>query len=289
MASVVLVHGIFNHVAGATPEQAARVRADACRDRLAAGLARLSVPAPEVAMAYYADLLRPDLPEQAQDAAAAGGFEELTPAQRAAAAEWLAAAGAVLPAEPQNVGLAPLRHLLGVLVRERGGRLTAAVRERTVRRIERALVANLREVEAYSTWPQRRALVRDRVAEAVRRERPSVVIAHSLGSYVAYETLHAFPEPAVDLLVTVGSPLRVPSLARRLDPPLRAGRGARPAGVGRWVNLADAGDLVAVPPGLAEVFPVDHEETTGNGLGFHGFGGYLANGLLAAAVAPYLS
>ncbi|MGW7041849.1 hypothetical protein ACWGDT_03825 [Streptomyces avermitilis] len=289
MAPIVLVHGIFNHVRGATPEEAALRRAADCRPRLAESLGRLSVEVPELVMAYYADLLRPELPEQAQSARDDADFEGLSGGQQAKAAEWLVAAGAPVLEDPQNVGLAPLRQMLGWLVDERGGRLGAAVREQMIRRLERTLVTNLRELEAYTSWPERRRTVRERVAAVIQREMPAVLIAHSLGSYVTYETLHAFPELEVDLLVTVGSPLRVPSLARRLDPGLRAGRGTRPAGVGRWVNIADVGDVVAVPPKLGEVFPVEQDEICDNGLGFHGFGGYLANGLLAAAIAPYIS
>ncbi|GHE10414.1 hypothetical protein [Streptomyces alanosinicus] len=289
MAAVVLVHGIFNHIPGAAPSEAAARRVADCLPRLAESLGKLSIEAPRTVMAYYADLLRAELPAQAQSAGGAEDFDSLDPAERAAAAEWLSAAGAVTPADPQNVALKPLRQMLGWLVDERGSRFTAAVREQTIRRLERVIVASLREVEAYTAWPQRRELVRERVAGVIAREAPSVVIAHSLGSCVTYETLHAQPALEVDLLVTVGSPLRVPSLLRRLDPALRVGRGVKPAGVGRWVNIADVGDLVAVPPKLGEVFPVDTDETCDTGLGFHGLGGYLGNVLLAAAIAPYVS
>ncbi|MFE5840392.1 hypothetical protein ACFQ7N_01955 [Streptomyces niveus] len=291
MTSVVLVHGIFNYVRGAMPEEAALRREADCRPKLAEGLAGMSVEVPELAMAYYADLLRRDLhlPAQAQSVQRHEGFDDLSAGERADAAEWLVAAGIAVPEDPQNVGLMPLRQMLGWLVDERGGRLSAAVREQTIGRLERAVVANLREVEVYTSSPERRRLVRERVASAIRRERPAVVIAHSLGSYVTYETLHAYPELEVELLVTVGSPLRVPSLARRLDPGLRAGRGTKPSGVVRWVNIADAGDVVAVPPKLGRMFPVDEDAICDNGFGFHGFGGYLANGLLAAAITPYVA
>jgi hypothetical protein len=287
---VVIVHGIFNHVRGAEPELAAERKAGQLRPRLAEGLGKLlpTSAVPEVAVAYYADLLRTRVPEEVQDGGRQAGFEDLTGPERVLVAQWLTVAGAAVLAESQNVGLAPLRQMLGWLVDTRGG-LVAVVREQTIGRIERALVANLREAEAYTTWPDRRRLVRERVAATIGRQRPSVVVAHSLGSYIAYETLHAFPDLQVELLVTLGSPLRVPALARRLDPALRGGRGAMPAGVGRWVNLADAGDLVAVPPRLAEVFPVDVDEVCDTGWGFHGLGGYLANGLTAAAIAPYVS
>ncbi|MFG2440778.1 hypothetical protein [Streptomyces sp. NPDC048508] len=289
MTPIVLVHGIFNYVRKATPDEAAARRVSDCRPRLAESLSAFSVNVPAVTMAYYADLLRRKLPAAAQSVHDPEDFDDLDATERSEAAAWLIAAGAGIPEDPQNVGLAPLRQMLGWLVDERAGTLTAAVREQTIGRLERALVANLREIEAYTTWPERRRLVRERVSEVIRREEPAVVIAHSLGSYVTYEALHAHPDLQVDLLVTVGSPLRVPSLARRLDPALRANRGAKPSGVARWVNIAGTGDVVAVPPKLGRVFPVDDDALCNTGLGFHGFGGYLANGLLAAAIAPYIT
>ncbi|MEU8927803.1 hypothetical protein AB0D10_44040 [Kitasatospora sp. NPDC048545] len=290
MVSVVLVHGIFNHVRGAVPDVAAEAKVNEFRPKLAEGLAkaRFAGPVPEVAVAYYADLLRVQLPEQAQDSGGEDTFGSLSPALQAAAVEWLAAAGAPVPADAQNAVLKPLRQLLGWLVDERGPRLVGAMREQTVRRVERAVVTSLREIEAYTTWPDRRLLVRERIRQVIRRERPRVVVAHSLGSLVTYETLHTYPDLEVELLITVGSPLRVPSLVRRLDPSLRSGRGAKPSGVKRWVNIADVGDVIAVPPKLSDVFDVDHEETCDVGWGVHGLGSYLSQGLAAAASAPYL-
>ncbi|MFD5972760.1 MULTISPECIES: hypothetical protein [Streptomyces] len=291
MASVVMVHGIFNYVRGMPPARAAAVKADDCRAKLAEGMTKagLAAEVPELVMAYYADLLRSDVPEETQSSDADLSFGILTAPQQEMAAEWLVQAGAPAPGELQNTALAPLRQMLGWLVDDRIGRVGQRVREQTVRRLERVMVALLREVEAYTSWPERRALVRERVAETVQRERPYVVVAHSLGSVVAYETLHAHPELTVAQFVTLGSPLRLPSLVRRLEPGLRGGRGAKPAGVAHWTNFADVGDLVAIPPKLSEVFPVDQDETFDNGLGFHGLGGYLANGLTGLAIVPYLS
>ena len=95
-----MVHGIFDHVPGATPGRAAEQRLAPLRPRFAEGLGRLGVAAPETAMAHYADLLRTDLPEQEQSAAAGADFESLDPAERAVAAEWLEAAGALAAADP---------------------------------------------------------------------------------------------------------------------------------------------------------------------------------------------
>ncbi|MFJ6368560.1 hypothetical protein ACIQK5_10325 [Streptomyces virginiae] len=291
MAPVVLVHGIFNHVRGATPAEAASAKAEEFGLKLGQGMARVGSvgPPPGVAVAYYADLLRTLLPEQAQDGGVDHTFGSLPVGLQAEAMEWLAAAGARVPTDAQNQALRPFRQLVGWLTDDRGKGLGQAVREQTVRRVERAVVASLQEVEAYTTWPERRRLVRERIADVIRHERPQVVIAHSLGSYTTYETLHAHPDLKVELLVTVGSPLRVPALVRRLDPALRAGRGAKPPGVERWVNIADVGDVVAVPTGLAAVFDIDHEETCDLGWGVHGLGSYLSQGLVAAAATPYLA
>ncbi len=75
-----------------------------------------------------------------------------------------------------------------------------------------------------------------------------VVLAHSLGSVVAYEALRARPQP-LPLFVTVGSPLGLASVIRRLQQ-----SPAYPPGVHRWINLADRDDIIAARPKLTTVF-----------------------------------
>src|SRR6266536_4525637 len=76
-----------------------------------------------------------------------------------------------------------------------------------------------REVPAYLGDGARRAAARDRVASTIAEHAPQVVLAHSLGSVVAYEALWAHPELPVDLLVTLGSPLGMPDVVfDRLEP-----------------------------------------------------------------------
>jgi hypothetical protein len=90
------------------------------------------------------------------------------------------------------------------------------------------------------------------------RHRPDIVVAHSLGSVVAYEALHELADELdVRLLLTLGSPLALPhAVFHRLDPVPCDGKGAKPTAVRRWVNVADAGDFVAIPKGaVARVFP----------------------------------
>ena len=118
---------------------------------------------------------------------------------------------------------------------------------------ERALLGDLRQVRDYFHQPGVRREARQQVAGAVGED-TRVLVGHSLGSVVAYEALCANPEWPVRMLVTLGSPLGIPSLIfDRLEPaPLpaaQAGPGPRGRwpGPGRsWVNVADQGDVVAL-------------------------------------------
>ncbi|MEU6369938.1 hypothetical protein ABZ876_30455 [Streptomyces sp. NPDC046931] len=154
------------------------------------------------------------------------------------------------------------------------------------------------EVAAYlraHDAPQRRA-VREEVAERLARHRPRIVIAHSLGSVVAYEALHAHPELRPELFLTLGSPLALPRVVfDRLVPAPRAdGRTPRGAGLPgrtRWVNIADPGDPVAVPPLLSRFFDgvdLDHTTVISGLFRFHHATNYLQSATSAATIAPYL-
>ncbi|GAA2146588.1 alpha/beta hydrolase family protein [Actinomadura napierensis] len=112
-----------------------------------------------------------------------------------------------------------------------------------------ALVSELSVYFDPDSAPVRHA-VRSRLARALEQYRPRVLIAHSLGSVVAYETLHAHPDIEIELLVTLGSPLAMRKVVYdRLEPTPQWGMGARPPGVRDWANVSDHGDFVAVPRG----------------------------------------
>lgn len=114
--------------------------------------------------------------------------------------------------------------------------------------VYRLVLVFCREVSTYLSDLERRQTVRDTVAESIASYHPQIIIAHSLGSVVAYETLWQYPELNVNVLLTLGSPLAMPRVVfERLDPKPHNGRGARPPGVTTWANLADAGDIVAIP------------------------------------------
>ncbi|MFD4238095.1 alpha/beta hydrolase [Streptomyces sp. NPDC058542] len=119
---------------------------------------------------------------------------------------------------------------------------------------ERFLLGVLRQVRRYFGEDA----VRARAIEAVTvRVGPdtTVLVGHSLGSVVAYEALCAHPEWPVRTLVTLGSPLGMPTLVHdRLRPAPLAGRGHWPAALTHWTNLADRHDVVASVKELADLF-----------------------------------
>lgn len=124
---------------------------------------------------------------------------------------------------------------------------------------DRALLFDLQQVRRYMTEPLVRQAVLGRVVAGVGED-TQVVVGHSLGSVVAYEALCAHPEWPVRALVTLGSPLGIRNLIfDRLVPAPAAGApggvaGAWPGGVGSWVNVADAGDVVALVKDLRPLF-----------------------------------
>jgi pimeloyl-ACP methyl ester carboxylesterase len=82
-----------------------------------------------------------------------------------------------------------------------------------------------------------------------------VVVAHSLGTVIAYQVLCTRPDLQVDL-ITLGSPLGDPSTVFPLLQPAPVdGKGVWPVGVRRWTNVAAEGDLAtAACPRLADAF-----------------------------------
>jgi hypothetical protein len=142
--------------------------------------------------------------------------------------------------------------------------------------MQRVVIWLLKQVRRYVTEPDiRRAAQRtliDRIGPETR-----VVVAHSLGSVVAYETLCTYPELPVRTLITLGSPLGMPALLPRLAPPVRPDGAEWPAGLGRWVNIADAADVVALRKRLR---PLYGERVTDQ---------LVHNGVTMHDVRPYLT
>ena len=129
-------------------------------------------------------------------------------------------------------------------------------------------------------------VVDDGMRAAMRGSESAVVVSHSLGTVVAFMTLNEatrFNSWNVPLLVTLGSPLAVTEIRRRLMP-LK-----HPACVGQWFNAMDAKDVVALYPLGGAGFPVERKiENWTHVENFtddhHGIEGYLEDRVVARRI-----
>lgn len=139
----------------------------------------------------------------------------------------------------------------------------------------------------YLNDPLPRAEARMRVQQALAED-TRVVIAHSLGSVVAWESLMRNTQQ-VDTLITIGSPLAMPLvIANRLQPAPINNKLARPK-LRRWVNISHIDDWIAHPSrlnaqvdGEVEDFILDHDDKP------HEVESYLRSEALISAVVDAL-
>ena len=90
-------------------------------------------------------------------------------------------------------------------------------------------------------------------------QRPILLIAHSMGSVIAYDSLWELSHDGrdhgqVDLLLTLGSPLGQRYMQRRLKGADHSGYGRYPSNIRRWKNLAAVGDLTSLDRELGNDF-----------------------------------
>jgi hypothetical protein len=149
-----------------------------------------------------------------------------------------------------------------------------------------ALGLATKDVYAYISNDVIRATINEGVVQAIKPGVPTVVVAHSLGSVVAYTILKAAGRTRgweVPLLVTVGSPLSVTAIKKAVSP------NKHPECVGRWLNALDPRDTVALYPMDKANFPIDPlienkldvQNKTENR---HGISGYLDDEVVAKRI-----
>lgn len=142
---------------------------------------------------------------------------------------------------------------------------------------------------------------------AARAGRPVLLLAHSMGSMIAWDALWQLTgdgryQGTIDLWMTLGSPLGLRYIQRRLLGAGEEGAARYPRVIRRWVNVAAAGELTALDPSLANDFDgmrelglVDSIEDVeiynwfrfGDTLNVHAEYGYLANSEVASRVAEW--
>lgn len=137
--------------------------------------------------------------------------------------------------------------------------------------------------------------------------RPILLLAHSMGSVIAYDSLWELThndddDLRVDLLVTMGSPLGQRYIQKRLKGAKAEGNDRYPRNIERWINLSAVGDLTCLDPTLADDFApmvaqglvdsiddlrLDNWFRLDGELNAHAEYGYLANGKTARMVAEW--
>lgn len=253
MARVVGIHGINNTYRG--PGLMAGPWRDALLSgvQLAGGEGMLS--AEDIGCVFYGHIFRrggrplaPDAPRYGPAGADEGYERELRLRLWTAADE----------VDPHVV--APRRRAIGLVSTVRAAFAALTASRLLSSTTDRALVLALKQVHAYFADATVRATIQRRFRAAIGPD-TRVVVAHSLGSVIAYEALCAHPDWHVPALVTLGSPLGIRRLIfdRLRPPPLRTSavgepQGAWPGNVDTWTNISESADFVAMVKKLAPLF-----------------------------------
>ncbi|MEU6287361.1 hypothetical protein [Streptomyces sp. NPDC046988] len=286
MARVVCVHGVGKQQLG---EQTLLSQwTPALND----GMRRAGSPAriedPDVLMGFYGDLFLP------QGQHLAGGdphyeWWDVSPGpETELLMQWWKRAAAV---EPQVVAPDAENLLFGVRPMVQSALLALSGSRFFAGLAEKALIFDLKQVVRYLADLELRAAIRDRVRRIVGAD-TRVVVAHSLGSIVAYEALCSMPVHDVRSFVTLGSPLGIPNLIfDRVDPRPERGVGRWPGEPSStaWTNIADARDVVALVKDLRPSFgPAVSCHLVPNGSHVHDVTHYLTKKETGAAIAAAL-
>ncbi|QLE74558.1 hypothetical protein FGW37_25810 [Streptomyces rectiverticillatus] len=268
MTRVVLVHGIAQQLKG--PETVAGAWLPALNDGLAISGSK-TLPRDDVSVAFYGDLFRRpghrglgEPPLDASDMESGLEHELLL-------SWWQAAAGAEAGVPGPD---APARVRTPRVIQRALHALSHS--SFFARLSEGAMIGSARQVRRYFTEAGIRHAAEERLTRAVTVE-TTTIVAHSLGSVVAYETLCAHPHWQDLTLITLGSPLAVRGLVfDRLHPVPHGGTARWPLPVKRWINIADHGDAVALVKELAPRFGSRIQDlTVDNGAHVHDVRPYL--------------
>jgi len=156
-----------------------------------------------------------------------------------------------------------------------------------------------------------RALLAAALERAWHEDEKVLLIAHSMGSVIAYDTLWELshgargPSGEVDLFMTLGSPLATRFMRGALRGAAARGRDRYPTNIRRWANFSAKGDVTALYPRLAPYFremlelglvdalddyvDLENHFRGAIGLNVHDSYGYLSNPSVARAIGDWLA
>lgn len=179
---------------------------------------------------------------------------------------------------------------------------------------DRRVKLSIRETESYfrnhgNIGCRIRNLQKAPLRTAAARGERVLLIGHSMGSVIAYDSLWELDHleglrRCADCFLTIGSPLGMHYVQRRLIGLAHCRPRIYPQNIRRWVNIAARGDLVALDPGLADDFSgmvrsggvesitdmntgVYNYYRDGHGLNVHKSYGYLVNPHVAGVITDW--
>ncbi|KAB1231414.1 lipase family protein [Chryseobacterium viscerum] len=141
------------------------------------------------------------------------------------------------------------------------------------------------DVVTYLIVPKAKKIINSYFVEVLDKQ-PTIIVAHSLGTIIAYDILHNLKRENYDIrgLITLGSPLGVHSVIRQLYPPPAFPQVIK----GNWTNIYDKYDIVSLRPLNGGHFRVDPEiinqEVLNTTDDRHGIEGYLSNPLISRII-----
>lgn len=154
-----------------------------------------------------------------------------------------------------------------------------------------------------------RELLKEELRMRLANNEKILLIGHSLGSVIAYDTLWEFSHleklpGKIDMFFTIGSPLGMKYVQTRLMGHNKKGFKNYPTNIRHWVNISSAGDIVAVERSFSKSFKemlsldiiesiTDHCQGIYNffrnekGLNVHRSYGYLVNPAVGKVIADW--
>lgn len=155
-----------------------------------------------------------------------------------------------------------------------------------------------------------REMLKHELRSRLKNNEKILIIGHSLGSVIAYDTLWEFSHEEnfpgkIDMFLTIGSPLGLNFVQNKLNGHDQYGKKKYPTNIHQWVNISSVGDIVALEKNLSDNFKemlslgiiesiTDHYKGIYNyfrneeGLNCHRSYGYLVNPAVGMVIADWL-